>query len=612
MRRLLALLSLVAATFASAACDPVVIGTPGDGRAHGGNGELPGSAASGNVAEGGASESHRAGTGGAANTDDSGDAGSHDDAQAGEPASGGQGGDAPSGEHAGGQAPGTSCTLELSGHVKVPRGAAVVGMDVALSGRAGAHTATGIDGDYVFARLCPGTYVVTPSCGASAVELELDADQTVDFTNAAYGCDSDVVEPRVLVVILDPTATPDGVSPPERLSTALGLGGPSDRFALSFMDAVTGATNGHVRPNGQGVTGSLQFPPLVGGFRYTPESFAACRNGAADCKAEAIDYQALDQELGLCELVEDEGIDQIWVYGVDRFNMPRVGSLTCQLWVDGSLTPQVLDVFGLRYDRGVSSFLADFQAAVDAELWSVFPNVPGDPVKNPYGLFLQACGSVAQAPNSNELDRFDVASTVPSFCDAFQSYPLAPPLPLRPLGCAAWGCTEDGYRRYWFSRLPRRRWFDSQGRYSDFWRSALLNLHVAKPDINVTCSSSDARGACQHVNDGQHGSCGVGDWGTLEQPTGWVEYQFASPRQVSEIFLYDRACGSQVLSGHVEFSDASPPLPFGALEQSGSDYLGLHFAPKLLTGLRVSIDSSNSDDSGHGPGFGEISLTFVP
>jgi hypothetical protein len=226
-------------------------------------------------------------------------------------------------------------------------------------------------------------------------------------------------------------------------------------------------------------------------------------------------------------------------------------------------------------------------------------------------LFLQACGGLNQAPNTSQLDSFDETATVSSFCDAFQGYPLAPPLPLRPLGCTSWGCTEDGYRRFWLSRLPRRRWFDSQGRYNDFWRAILLNEHIAKPDVQVTCSSSDRRGACQNVQDGQRGYCGSGDWGLLEQADGWVEYQFATPRQVSEVLLYDRACDSQVLSGHVEFSDGSAPLAFSNLEQSGVDYVGVHFMPKLLTGLRIYIDSS-SPGSVFSPGLGEAVLTFVP
>lgn len=595
MRPLYRYVLLTSSALVGAACQPIAIGDPaetgGGPAALGGSRSVRPDGAAGEVTSGGSSDSAAGGAG-----------------VGGEPAAGdvgdGQGGEAQAGDNQGGT---QGCAFELRGRVTVPRGASVVGMDLQLSGQVSASTKTGIDGDYTFAGLCPGNYTITPECGASAVQLELDENQTLDFINTASGCDTDTVEPRLLLVILDPTATPAGVNPPARLSTALGLGAPPDNFGLKMMDALTAATNGHVRPNGRRATGNLEFPPFIGGFRYTPETFAKCLSSAKDCRNDSIDYAALDLELGLCDIVQSENIDQVWVFGVDKLNLPRVGALSCPLWVDGSLSTQVLDVFGLRYDRGVSSFLADLQAAADAELWSVFPNVPGDPINNPYGLFQQACGSVSLAPNSKEPGRFDDAATVESFCDAFLRYPLSPRLPLESLSCAAWGCTEDGFRRYWFSRLPRARWLDSLGRPNDFWRSVLLNRHVATPDIGVSCSSSDARGSCEHVRDGQHGVCGVGEWGLQDQAKGWVEFQFSPPRWLNGVDLYDRACDAHVLAGHLEFSDGSEEVPFEALEL-GAGYTGLTFAPKLLSGLRVYIDQS----SGQSPGFGEVSLRFAP
>jgi hypothetical protein len=590
-------------------CQPVAIGAPaevgggnpgGSKRPSDGSGEMPG--AGGNDAGGGGIPA--GGIGGMPEDDGNGTGGVP---AGGEPGRAGenQGGEAQGGAPQGG-APG--CALSLRGRVTVPRGATVTGMQLSLSGEANGSTRSGIDGEYVFDKLCPGRYTVTPSCGSSAVALELDADQTLDFVNTASGCDPDLVEPRVLIVDFDPTATPPDVNPPQRLSGLLGLGTAADGIALQMLDTITAATNGHVRPNGRRVVGNLEFPPLVGGFRYTPETFAACLKNPTNCRSEAIDYAAVDLEQGLCDIVQSENIDQIWAYGVDQFNLPRVGALTCQLWVGGSWVTEVLDVFGLRYDRGLSSFLADFQAAAEAELSTVFPNVPGDPVSNPYGLFQQACGRVNRAPNSKQLGRFDDPATVQSFCDAFLDSPVSPPLPLELLSCTAWGCTEDGFRRYWFSRLPRARWFDSLGRPNDYWRSVLLNRHVGTPDIGVTCSSSRERGGCELVRDGAHGTCGFGEWGLLDQTSGWVQYQFSPPRKVSGVALYDRACDGRVLAGHLEFSDGSASIPFDALDDTGVSPRELEFAPKLLSGLRISVDQT----IGYSPGLGEVSVRFAP
>jgi hypothetical protein len=584
----------------AAGCQPVTIGAPA--RAGGSTGnpddskghdddELPSAGGTDGGSMGGAGGTPHVGGGTVGGDSAGGEPGLAGENQGGEP----QGGTA-------------SCTLTLRGHVTVPRGATVTGMKLTLSGDAYGSTRSGVDGEYAFDELCPGSYTVTPSCGSSAVTLELDSDQALDFVNAAGGCEPDVVEPRVLIVNFDPSATPPDVNPPQRLSGLLGLGAAADGIALQMLDTITAATNGHVRPNGRRVVGNFEFPPLVGGFRYTPETFAACLKSPTNCRSEAIDYAAVDLEQGLCDIVQSENIDQVWAYGVDQFNMPRVGALTCQLWVAGSWVTEVLDVFGLRYDRGLSSFLAEFQAAAEAELSTVFPNVPGDPVNNPYGLFQQACGGVNRAPNSKQLGRFDDPATVQSFCDAFLSSPVSPPLPLKSLSCGAWGCTEDGFRRYWFSRLPRARWFDSLGRPNDYWRSVLLNRHVAVPDVGVTCSSSSERGGCERVRDGGHGTCAFGEWAPASPTSSWVEYQFSPPREVTGVALYDRACDGRVLAGHLEFSDGSQAIPFEALEDTGETPLELGFAPKLLSGLRVYIDQT----SGYTPGLGEVSLTFAP
>jgi len=587
---------LLACAWLGLACQPILIGSPGQG----GPSEDAGGAAGGFSAGGQPS----GGAAGSAPNNDAGGLGGISSSGASDASAGGP---AESGGEGGADASGPPCALTIHGRVTVPRGAAVVGMGVKLSGDASATTKTGIDGQYLFEHLCPGNYTLTPSCGSSAVKLDLSADQPQDFKNIEGGCDLDVVAPRVLVVILDPTATPDG-APPRRLSTVLGLGAPPDAFALKFMDELTAATNGHVRPNVLRVVGNLAFPLQLGGFRYTPQSFAACLADATSCSDQAIDYQAADVEQGLCDLVHSENLDQIWVYGADQFNLPRVGGLSCQRGADGSSAPQVIDVLGLRYNRGVNGYLADFQAAADMQLMTVFPNTPGDLVTSPYMLFKDACGGVSKPPNTSEPGHFSDAAPVSSFCDAFLAYPPTPALPVKPLGCADWGCTEDGFMRFWCAHLPRARWFDAAGRYQDFWRIVLTNRHLATPAVGVTCSSSYELGSCERVNDGQHGSCNFGEWATQQAPRGWVEYQFTPPRSVSGLQLYDRACDENVLAGHVEFSDGSAPIPFGALEPTGNDSTDVSFAPKLLSGLRVYIDES----SGPNPGLGEVSVTFAP
>jgi len=123
------------------------------------------------------------------------------------------------------------------------------------------------------------------------------------------------------------------------------------------------------------------------------------------------------------------------------------------------------------------------------------------------------------------------------------------------------------------------------------------------PATSVSCSSSLRPGWCEHVKDGSFGSCNEHEWATAHETTGFVEFRFTPPQIVSGLELYDRNCDEQVTAGHVEFSDGSADLPFGALEDRGRDALSVPFAPKLLSGFRVVIDDAIN---GVNPGFGDI------
>jgi hypothetical protein len=217
------------------------------------------------------------------------------------------------------------------------------------------------------------------------------------------------------------------------------------------------------------------------------------------------------------------------------------------------------------------------------------------------------CGDITFAPNTLEPNRFDAPSTMPSFCETFLHYPrAAAPLDAAvPLGCTAWGCTEAGFRGYWFAHVPQAPWSDSQGKLNDLWRYLLSDSERQPPlPISVTCSSSYQPGWCAHAIDKRQGKCNFDEWATSEKATGYVELRFEPKQLVSGVQLYDRACEEQVLRGHLEFSDGSAPIPFGALATDGTTPTSKTFEPKVLSGLRVVIDES----SGANPGFGEITV----
>jgi hypothetical protein len=425
------------------------------------------------------------------------------------------------------------------------------------------------------------------------------------------------LDARVLFVIYDPAMNDAG----QRLSTTLGVEAP-DVLALRLIDQLETLTNGHVHHEVFPFRTTAFFPPMLEGFRYDAAGYQACLADSSHCHAAAADYDAIQLEQDLCSSVQEHNADLIWLLGAERFGFMTGSQLSCQVLEDEQTIAKTLDVVSLDYSRGMASMLFSYQAHATNALQHVFGYPPANSTAeapdNTFGLFAQArgrspditasgCGDITFAPNTLEPNRFDHPFTMPSYCDTFLHYPRteAPLAAAVSTDCTAWGCTEVGFRGYWLSHLPRAPWSDSQGKLNDFWRYILLaNERLPPPEVSVTCSSSYLPGWCQHVMDNFQGDCKTHEWATATKSGGFVEFRFEPKRLVSGLQLFDRGCAGQVLHGHLEFSDGSAEILFGALEPLGKVPTKINFAAKPLSGLRVVIDES----SGANPGFGEVTV----
>jgi hypothetical protein len=425
---------------------------------------------------------------------------------------------------------------------------------------------------------------------------------------------------RVLLVAYDPPINAEG-EPSETLTESLGLAAPN-LLAQELGARLEAASGGHVHFSVDTPGVKLTFPPTENGVRYTAATYAACLANASDCQGAPADYYAIDNEQEICNLARKQAFDQVWLLGGKHFGFTIGKQLYCQVTENNGPVTRQLDVVSLDYSDGMASLLAGYQAHSQFALTEAF-GVPAaiataDSPHNTYGLFVQAqgrdwnapasgCGDLTFAPNSLSANRFDDERSAPSYCDTFLRSPRPAPLgSLGPVTCTAWGCTELGFRDYWFAHLPRAPWSDAYDQLNDFW-PYIVHAAARKtpPEVSVTCSSSYEPGWCGNVIDGVHEKCNENEWAVQTGPTGFVELRFVPPKLVSGVILVDRRCPSeQVQAGHLEFSDGSEPLGFGELPDSGESAITVPFAPKLLTGLRVVIDFG----SGPHPGFAEIAL----
>lgn len=493
------------------------------------------------------------------------------------------------------------------------------------SGGGGATNAAGVGVLPIGGASTSGSGMAGSHAGAGGDDADAGSDAGASGAGAGGGRElDDAVAPsltaRVLLVAYDPTV--NGVGEPDKtLTQSLGLE-PPNVLAQQLAARLEAATAGHVHYVFSAPQTRLVFPPTETGIRYSAASYAACLANPSNCSSAPADYAAIDDEINLCSAVRNKPYDQIWLLGGKHFGFSVGKQLFCEVEENNGPVTQQLDVVTLDYSEGLTSLLASYQQHSQFALTEAF-GVPAaiataDSPNNTYGLFVQAqgrafeapasgCGDVTFAPNSLSPNRFDDPRAAPSFCESFLSFPRSAPLTtLLPTTCAAWDCNELGFREYWFRHLPRAPWSDAHDQLNDFWPYIVhASARLPPPLESVTCSSSYERGWCGNTIDGDTGVCNENEWAVMVGPTGYVELRFVPPKLVSSVSVFDRACEEQVLAGHLEFSDGSDPIGFGALPNDGLSPVTKPFPPKLLSGLRVVIDVS----SGTHPGFGDIAVS---
>jgi Carboxypeptidase regulatory-like domain len=520
-----------------------------------------------------------------------------------------------------------SGSLEIKGRITSPTGAPLSGVKVTLSGAASKSFTTGTNGAYSFPALAAGSYTVTPTktglsfCTASAPLPKLRGNAVEDFSGSSGGCQSPVHGRNATVVIYDPLITKaDGTKVP--LSTYKNWEDPAqlvDRFKRSIQSM----TNGRVKYNVVKTKTINDFPVKADGFKYTQATYLACLADSSQCHAaDGADVLATLSSEGVCSDVNAGATDELWLFGG-----PYFGYYESQLtgpksfWYNspalpGSTCNKLLPIMGFNYERSLPEMVHDMLHRTESTMSRVYGSWAENRIATNWDKFAlvkaqspsfnySGCGNAHWTPNSVAEYDYSNPASVSTLCDDFFDYPTLPAAgtSLKTITCSAWGCDELAYYRYFFQHLPKASGINADTKFNDWWRYVVKPNDVFLTDPgDATCSSEYEGGWCAKLLDGVHGSCNVGEWATATLPTGWAKVTFPSFKSVTSVTVFDRACSEQVLAGHLEFSDGSANIGFGALENTGATGTKLTFAAKTLSWVKVVIDQS----SGGNPGLGEI------
>jgi len=272
---------------------------------------------------------------------------------------------------------------------------------------------------------------------------------------------------------------------------------------------------------------------------------------------------------------------------------------------------------GFNYERDLHEMVHDTMHRSESMMARVYGSFSQDRMAHNWDKFaldayqspsygFSGCGNGHWTPTSTSEYDYANTRTVDSYCDDFYNYPNLAANPAsvkKPITCTAWGCESLGFYRWWYQRFPKASGTAPDGKFLDWWRYFVNAGDVRLTDpAAATCSSEYEAGWCQSTVDGVYGTCNANEWATANVPTGWVKLTFPASRSVSSVTRYDRACDEQVTSGHIEFSNGSANVSFGALQNAGTTGTTVSFTSRNVTWIKVVIDSS----TGTNPGIGEI------
>jgi hypothetical protein len=290
---------------------------------------------------------------------------------------------------------------------------------------------------------------------------------------------------NVFLLIYDPTIPSHGG---QKLSQVMGWNDP-EVLTSQLIDTFTFVSGGQVHYSIAQRMVADRFVTYTDGYTYDGDTFVNIWNngknfnhGDAGKGTPMMDYPKMLSDFGVCDKLNSGQIDELWVWaypysGMWESNMTGPGAY----WLNSSPTTgtscnKLLPIMGWNHERGVAEALHSYGHRVE----SIMTHVYGSWSRNdatPWNKFTTRnrdisgkaqCGDVHFPPNANSDYDYSNSSIVMSACDDFLTFPTLSGN-FKSISCSAWGCSHEGYMRWWLSHLPKANNEGNDGKSNDWW-----------------------------------------------------------------------------------------------------------------------------------------------
>ena len=228
------------------------------------------------------------------------------------------------------------------------------------------------------------------------------------------------------------------------------------------------------------------FPIKKDGFRYTIDSYLACRDkGTGWHKPDLADYPRLATDYGVTQLVDSRKVDELWIFGGPYFGFHESAMIGPRaFYINGGVYNKVSSkrtfaVMGFNYERGVAEMLHNLSHRTESTMSRVYGGWKAEELSTNWARFaanlkqsgMAAVGSCHYPPNGESNYDYANKRSVESTAEDWLNYPKLTGKKTI-VSRETWGGPDyhRNYMKWWFRHLPRATGTNSDGRLNNWWR----------------------------------------------------------------------------------------------------------------------------------------------
>ena len=292
-----------------------------------------------------------------------------------------------------------------------------------------------------------------------------------------------ITNPKVLLLIYNPTMD---AAAGKKLREVMNWPRPDD-LVSQFIGDVLQVSSGLARYQISQRLELDEFPALVDGFRYTPQTYLdVVRNGKPAHNPSGIDYGVILKQFNILQRVANNEFDEVWVMGFPyaglyESTMGGAGAFWCNAppLPNTNTCPRRFIVMGYSYEREVGEMLHSYNHRCESIMaktfnsqdfltWAYKPSrmpatITPDQTLNLFQRFIlfdqiapgkAAVGTVHYAPNGVKDYDLGNLNPVKSECYDWLNFPNFKG-DVRVVTSKDWGGDEASYQQWWLNHMPK-------------------------------------------------------------------------------------------------------------------------------------------------------------